>query len=69
SGRAPDDAGMEELRRKLRVRDDQMETTGLINVHRRIQLVFGQESGITLERSALGGLKVTILIMRGPKKS
>ncbi|WP_068779450.1 sensor histidine kinase [Paenibacillus sp. GM2] len=36
------------------------ETTGLINVHRRLQLRYGEEYGITVSRSDLGGLKVTI---------
>jgi len=36
------------------------ETTGLINVHRRLQLRYGEENGIKVSRSVLGGLKVTI---------
>lgn len=36
------------------------ETTGLINVHRRLQLRYGEEYGITVSCSDLGGLKVTI---------
>lgn len=34
--------------------------TGLNNVHRRIWLKFGQESGISLGRSSLGGLRVSL---------
>lgn len=36
------------------------ETTGLINVHRRIQLRYGEAYGLKLSRSELGGLKVRI---------
>ncbi|GGG04746.1 sensor histidine kinase [Paenibacillus aceti] len=36
------------------------ETTGLINVHRRLQLRYGEEYGIKVSRSELGGLQVTI---------
>lgn len=38
------------------------EKTGLINVCRRIRLKFGESSGVFLSRSALGGLKVEIVI-------
>lgn len=37
------------------------ETSGLINIHRRLQLFFGDpECGLTLEQSELGGLRVTM---------
>jgi two-component system sensor histidine kinase YesM len=41
-----------------------METTGMINIHRRIQLIYGRDNniGLTLNRSGLGGLKVTLKI-------
>ncbi|MBM7565360.1 sensor histidine kinase [Paenibacillus sacheonensis] len=55
---------IEELRNKLRYRGDALETTGLINVHRRIQLFYGNGSGIELKRSELGGLQVTVHISR-----
>jgi two-component system sensor histidine kinase YesM len=68
SGKALTDEAIEELRDKLRYRGDELETTGLINVHRRIQLFIGPESGIVLERSELGGLKVMIRISRKVEK-
>ena len=37
----------------------------LVNIHRRLQLHFGSRSGLSLERSALGGLKVCIRIDAG----
>ncbi|MNJ77376.1 hypothetical protein D3C77_748630 [compost metagenome] len=42
---------------------DEAETTGLLNIHQRIRLKFGQNSGLYMERSELGGLKATIRIM------
>ncbi|RAV17863.1 sensor histidine kinase [Paenibacillus contaminans] len=39
---------------------DMMETTGLVNVHRRIQLTYGADYGLAVSRSQLGGLCVTI---------
>jgi len=38
------------------------EITGLMNVHRRLQLFFGSKYGLQFDRSGLGGLKVTIEI-------
>lgn len=43
--------------------------TGLYNVHRRIQIRFGPESGLQFRRSALGGLAVEICIVRGEGES
>jgi two-component system sensor histidine kinase YesM len=39
-----------------------LETTGLINIHKRLQLHFGQKSGLSVMRSTLGGLRVDIII-------
>lgn len=36
--------------------------TGLVNVHRRLKLTFGNDSGLSLERSRLGGMKVLLAI-------
>ncbi|MCD9021593.1 sensor histidine kinase [Cohnella silvisoli] len=45
----------------LRVRSSERdESTGLINVHRRLQLKFGADCGLTLSRSQLGGLCVVL---------
>lgn len=45
---------------------EQGEVTGLLNVHRRLQLEFGYESGITFSLGRCGGLKVMISIpMKG----
>jgi len=55
------DARLAELASKLLGSGDFMEeTTGVINVHRRIELMFGSGSGLSLTRSQLGGLCVEI---------
>ena len=41
---------------------DDSEVTGMINIHRRIGLKFGQGSGLTASRGELGGLKVIMNI-------
>lgn len=61
NGRSISDAEIEQLQKRLRQSTTLMEeTTGIINVHRRIQLRYGEEYGITVSRSALGGLQVKI---------
>lgn len=44
-----------------------IETSGLINIHRRLRLIYGDGHGLFLERSAMGGLKVTLQL--DPKAS
>jgi len=43
-------------------RDATNESSGLSNIHRRIQLIYGETYGIQVERSSLGGLKVILQI-------
>lgn len=64
NGKALTDEKLLELQRKLISNDENLETTGMMNIHRRIQLVYGMENGagITLARSELGGLKVTLKV-------
>lgn len=50
------------LQEKLDYSGDELETTGIINIHRRIRLVFGDESGIQVSRSELGGFMVIVKI-------
>ncbi|MDW7656938.1 MAG: histidine kinase [Bacillota bacterium] len=55
------------LTRTLSLRQDNLETTGLLNVHRRLQIRFGTGSGLLLEQTAGGGLTVR-MILRIAKK-
>ncbi|WP_127592940.1 sensor histidine kinase [Paenibacillus lautus] len=55
------DEEIEALGKRLRYSTNQMEeSTGLLNVHRRIQLRYGEEYGIDVSRSELGGLQAII---------
>ncbi|MDR6550477.1 sensor histidine kinase [Paenibacillus qinlingensis] len=51
-----------ELLRVALSNQDGVETTGILNIHQRIRLKFGQTSGLVVERSEWGGLKTTIQI-------
>jgi len=48
--------------------NEHIETTGMVNIHRRLQITFGIESGLKTERSELGGLKVKLLFSKGGKQ-
>lgn len=56
------DGALEELAAGLSARDEAIECTGMINIHKRIRLKFGADSGVTVSRSGLGGLKASIRI-------
>ncbi|MBM7565833.1 histidine kinase [Paenibacillus sacheonensis] len=49
-----------ELSRALANRDEYAETTGMVNIHRRLTITFGERGGVRVARSELGGLQVTI---------
>lgn len=58
-------AQMDDLKKQLgasidEINDDEMEVTGILNIHRRIQYKMGPQSGIWLKRSHTGGLMVEI---------
>lgn len=46
----------------LQHNDEENEVTGIINIHRRLILTYGEGSGLIVERSELNGLKVVICI-------
>ncbi|KOR89497.1 sensor histidine kinase [Paenibacillus solani] len=55
------DDEIEALDKRLHYSTNLMEeTTGMLNVHRRIRLRYGEEYGITVSRSELGGLQAII---------
>jgi two-component system sensor histidine kinase YesM len=41
------------------------EITALFNIHKRLKLFFGEKSGVSVSKSNLGGLKVTIVLSEG----
>jgi two-component system sensor histidine kinase YesM len=60
NGNTITDTELGELQNSLESDAEGLETTGIINIHRRIRLVFGEESGLKLYRSELGGLKAVL---------
>ncbi len=56
------DDEIHELGHRIANMDERQELTGMINIHRRIVLTFGEGSGLFLSKSALNGLKVMIRI-------
>jgi two-component system sensor histidine kinase YesM len=60
NGDALTDARLEQLRELLASPEANGEVTGLLNVHRRLQLRFGQDGGLRLSRSDLGGLSIEL---------
>ncbi|MGZ9583528.1 sensor histidine kinase [Paenibacillus marinisediminis] len=61
NGDSVSDEEIEKLNDRLRQSANRIEeTTGLINVHRRVQLRYGEDYGVSISRSVLGGMKVTI---------
>lgn len=59
------DEALAQIRRALHDVHDQAEVTGMVNIHRRIRITFGEDCGLLTERSELGGLRVTILLADG----
>lgn len=53
---------LRELNNKLSLDSDDIEVTGLVNIHRRLKLRFGNASGVVLAPSATGGLRVTLIL-------
>lgn len=56
------DERLRELQSKLGTGQPPLETTGLVNVHRRIQIKFGDRYGLRMSRGKLGGLRVEMTI-------
>ncbi|WP_139991472.1 sensor histidine kinase [Paenibacillus paridis] len=54
--------GLVKLQALLSEKHEVAEVTGTLNVHRRLKYSYGPESGLQVERSELGGLKVKMII-------
>ncbi|MHA6530108.1 sensor histidine kinase [Paenibacillus sp. BAC0078] len=59
------DEALKQMKKTFDVYQEQAETTGMVNIHRRIRITFGEKSGLKADWSELGGLKVTILLLAG----
>ncbi|QTH43769.1 histidine kinase [Cohnella sp. LGH] len=53
---------LEELRRRLDATADEGETTGIVNVHRRLRLRYGPSGGVSVQSAEPSGLLVTLTI-------
>ncbi|MCD9022701.1 sensor histidine kinase [Cohnella silvisoli] len=60
--------GLSQLKNKLQIHDGESELTGMVNVHRRLQLKYGDESGLVVSRGKMGGLfvEIKLCIAEGP---
>ncbi|MDO8686501.1 MAG: two-component sensor histidine kinase, partial [Clostridiales bacterium] len=63
NGKGTTDEGINELNKKLDGNMPNDEITGILNIHKRLQLKFGRRSGVAFARSGLGGAIVTISII------
>ncbi|QJD84025.1 sensor histidine kinase [Cohnella herbarum] len=62
NGEGLSDEEIYRISHRLGHEDSETETTGIVNVHRRIVFTCGEGSGLEISRSGLGGLRVTIRI-------
>jgi len=58
------EASLQHIQRGL-TRDEDSQTLGIRNVHKRLQSYFGEDYGINVKRSRLGGLLVEITLPNG----
>lgn len=65
NGAELDEFELDALQKKLSSTDAKLETTALINIHRRLRYHFGPESGLRLIRTPAGGLRVQLRIVKG----
>lgn len=62
NGEELSDEELSKMKNALTIEESRNEVTGIINIKQRIRLKYGTESGLIVERSELGGLKVIIHI-------
>lgn len=62
NGAGMTDLELESLKVAVSDRQHTYETTGIVNIHRRLQLKFGVNSGLEISNNEMGGLKVVINI-------
>lgn len=58
------DEAINRIRASLDDESGHQEITGIVNIHRRIRITYGEESGLSVSRSALGGLQVTLKLLK-----
>ena len=55
-----DESELRQLQSFLNDEKEATETTGILNIHKRIRLALGDKSGISVSRGQMGGLRVEI---------
>lgn len=65
-----DDAKIEEIGRHIhgQALNFESESVALTNIHKRLAVIYGEQSGLYAEKSALGGLKISAVITLPPEK-
>lgn len=63
------DETIERARERLDSAEDEARSHALCNIHQRLRLTYGADSGLLLERSPLGGLKVRLRVTIGSEAS
>lgn len=67
NGPPVDEKSFQQLIDKLNSNDSTLETTAIINIHRRLRLKFGPSSGVSVKRKESGGFCVTLCIPLPPE--
>lgn len=67
NGEGLTEEALQMMQDKIAREDMTQEITGMLNIHLRIHKMYGEKSGLFLERSALGGLKAVIRMEGGEK--
>lgn len=62
NGTGMEESKLQELQNKMTGRTEAFETTGIINVNKRLRLKYGENSGLTVTKSIYGGIKIEIRI-------
>ncbi|WP_276358136.1 sensor histidine kinase [Cohnella caldifontis] len=65
NGNRLSESDLRRISQMLSQEDESSETTGIVNIHRRIAITFGEGSGLQASRGDLGGLKVKIRVPLG----
>ncbi len=69
NGPGPSEEMLTKLQWMLEAPETNLETTALINIHRRLRMTYGKDAGLYLSREGAGGLTVRIHIPLPPRKT
>lgn len=66
NGKGIGEERLAQVRQKLTLRHDETETHGVVNVHRRLALLYGSANGVRIDPVATGGTAVTLRMEARP---